>query len=158
MENNTEKQQNKRPFIKDEGQKFYFNEDGKLVVESNKGIWVDGEHYVKMYGKFTCNAKTLGIIINKFKGCPVMVKGMEWDDAMIRFGFSSDWADNNTAIINPTEEEKGLFEEIERQKEQIKSLQKESDSYLHKGMVLTQKVDAFNAMPWYKRIFKKVEV
>lgn len=24
-------------------QRFYFNEDGKLVVESNKGVWVDGQ-------------------------------------------------------------------------------------------------------------------
>ena len=48
-------------------QKFYFGEDGKLIVESNRGIWVDGEQYVKMYGNFTCNAKTIGAIISKLK-------------------------------------------------------------------------------------------
>ena len=54
-------------------QKFYFNEDGQLVVESNNGVWVDGEQFVKMYGNFVCNAKTMGAIIAKLKGITVEV-------------------------------------------------------------------------------------
>lgn len=57
-------------------QRFYFNEDGKLVVESNKGVWVDGQQFVKMYGVFTCNAKTMGKIIHAMQGTPVEI-GME---------------------------------------------------------------------------------
>ena len=54
-------------------QKFYFNEEGKLVVESNKGVWVDGEQHVKMYGNFSCNARTMGMIIHQLKGIKVAV-------------------------------------------------------------------------------------
>ena len=54
-------------------QKFYFAEEGQLVVESNKGVWVDGEQYVKMYGSFVCNAKTMGMIIQAMKGHPVEI-------------------------------------------------------------------------------------
>ena len=55
-------------------QKFYFTDDGKLVVESNKGVWVDGTPYVKMYGNFTCNAKTMGIIITQLKKAVIFPK------------------------------------------------------------------------------------
>ena len=59
-------------------QVFYFNDKGQLVVETNKGVWVDGEKFVKMYGDFTCNAKTMGEIIHQLKGIAVEVGELKY--------------------------------------------------------------------------------
>ena len=55
-------------------QVFFFNDEGKLIVKTNNGLWVDGEQSVKMYGDFVCNAKTLGTIIAFFKDKQVLKK------------------------------------------------------------------------------------
>ena len=70
MENERKEYKEKTNYGK---QVFYFNDKGQLVVESNKGVWVDGEKFVKMYGDFTCNAKTMGEIIHQLKGIAVEV-------------------------------------------------------------------------------------
>lgn len=122
-----EKKQEQRP------QYFYFNDDGKLVVESNKGVWVDGEQHVKMYGNFSCNAKTMGIIIEKFKGFRVLV---------------AKYLDNRYVadIVNPSDIEKEYYNELSHLQEQIVKYNK-----------LKKSIENFNRLPWYKRIFKKIE-
>lgn len=131
MENEKENRQPKK-------QCFYFNEKGQLVVESNKGIWVDGERYVKMYGDFTCNAKTLGIIIEKFKGFRVLVAKF-LDDRYV------------AEIVNPSDIEKSYNNEVSCLQAQIN---KDSDRIYE----LEKSIENFNRLPWWKRMFKKVEV
>ena len=160
MEN--ERKENKRQFVEDKGQKFYFNEEGSLVVESNKGIWVDGAQYVKMYGNFQCNAKTMGIIIEKFKGLSVVVNEIKKKESFVP------WADHiieTTAIINPTEEDKGLIDKLERYEvrnenmnEQVKQLKEELNMHKEMSYKLQENIHKFNKLPWWKRMFKKVEI
>lgn len=121
-------------------QKFYFNEEGKLVVETNKGVWVDGEQYVKMYGNFSCNAKTIGIIIEKFKGIKVDVEmSTEDGDTFLKM-----YTERLQEIAKLTEETTRQMIEIARAKDETQSVEK--------------KVIAFNSLPWYKRIFKKIKI
>jgi hypothetical protein len=149
-------------------QKFYFTDDGKLVVESNKGVWVDGEPYVKMYGNFTCNAKTLGAIISKLKGIKVEVGNIntyinhnrEYYD--IRRG--ADILEEQSYCVLGVDNEK--IEEIIEQKAEQKAEEKyqqkltetefETNRKLHAALLLA--CEKFNALPWYKRMFKKIEI
>ena len=149
-------------------QKFYFNDDGKLVVESNKGVWVDGEPYVKMYGNFSCNAKTLGAIISKLKGITVEVGNIntyinhnrEYYD--IRRG--ADILEEQSYCVIGVDNEK--IEEIIEQKAEQKAEEKyqqkltetefETNCKLHAALLLA--CEKFNALPWYKRMFKKIEI
>jgi len=125
-------------------QKFYFTDDGKLVVESNRGVWVDGEQYVKMFGNFSCNAKTMGIIINKFKESPVIVKDIRLIGSLnIPFVCES--------IVNPTEEDNVLIDELKNVTIQRDGLIDRKDAY-------KKAIEQFNALPWYKRLFKKIEI
>lgn len=119
-------------------QKFYFNDEGKLVVESNKGVWVDGEQYVKMYGNFTCNARTMGIIIEKFKGNKVLVEKLRDDEYA-------------TEIVNPSDIEKQYNNELSY-------LQKKIEDYGDEICDLKKSIRKFNFLPWYKRMFKKIEI
>lgn len=119
-------------------QVFYFNDEGELVVETNKGVWVDGEKFVKMYGDFTCNAKTIGIIIEKFKGFKVLV-GKFLDDRY------------TAEIVNPSDIEKSYNNEVSYLQEQI---DKDNDKIYE----LKKSIDNYNRLPWWKRIFKKIEV
>ena len=57
MENEKKEYKERKPFDK---QIFYFNDKGQLVVESNKGVWVDGEKFVKMYGDFVLQRQDYG--------------------------------------------------------------------------------------------------
>lgn len=121
-------------------QKFYFNEKGELVVESNKGVWVDGEQFVKMYGNFSCNAKTIGIIIEKFKGIKVDVEmSTEDGDTFLKM-----YTERLQEIAKLTEETTRQMIEIARAKDETQFVEK--------------KVIAFNSLPWYKRMFKKITV
>ena len=152
---NYEKKDNKRQFIEDKGQKFYFNDDGKLVVESNKGVWVDGEPYVKMYGNFQCNAKTIGIIINKFKGIPVVVTEVTRKYRLLNDGF---YDEASIAIVNPTEEDKELMQELENTAAQRDGLIELKKEYKQANEKFKEAIEKFNKLPWWKRMFKKVEV
>ena len=142
-------------------QKFYFNEDGQLVVESNKGVWVDGEQYVKMYGNFSCNAKTMGIIISQLKGIPAFViHKQETEDY-----FWGEYKHTIECLINPSVEQAGLLSEIrekdatiKQQSESIAELQKKTGEDGDQISALKKSIGEFNALPWYKRIFKKIEI
>lgn len=153
-----EKKQEQRP------QYFYFNEDGKLVVESNKGVWVDGEQHVKMYGNFTCNTKTMGIIISQLKGMPAFIS-IENSTTNNYFGLTE-------CLINPSAEQAGLLskiserdaiieektKKIENHIEYIAELQKKTGEVGDKIYKLERSIKKFNNLPWYKRIFKKIEI
>lgn len=178
MEQEKEK---KRISVKDEGQKFYFDKDGRLVVESNKGVWVDGEKYVKMYGNFSCNAKTMGEIIHQLKGIAVETGVHE----KIRVPFDSVVDD----ILNIHEHnilhycvlgadskrveeyEKELAKhhcesnEIARMNGRVISLEtalKETSRDFNRAsdevLACRKAIESFNRLPWWKRMFKKIEV
>ena len=159
MDDNNKQFQNRQ-------QIFYFNDEGELIVESNRGIWKDGEQYVKMYGKFQCNAKTLGIIINKFKGFPVVVSNARRVDYFsMEPPYDGVPVSETFAIVNPTEEDKGLLEKIERynirnenMNEQVKQLKEELKDKSEIAGGYYNAIDKFNKMPWWKRMFKKIEV
>ena len=152
---------NNRQQIDDSGQRFYFNEEGKLIVESNKGVWVDGENYVKMYGHFSCNAKTMGIIIERFKGFPVVVtetkKTIDWFEHHREY--------TSSAIVNPNEDEKGLIRRNEvlltrnnNLGQQVNDLKEELEARKKDAARFYNAIEKFNKQPWWKRMFKKVKV
>lgn len=150
MEDNRDKKDYKQ---QNNIQKFYFNEDGQLVVESNKGVWVDGEQYVKMYGNFSCNAKTMGMIISQLKSVPVLTTELPMEKARKLGGTLSDGTlvISSMCIVNPTVEQTGLKEENRCLKERLA----EFDSTASK---MLRKIHDFNSLPWYKRMFKKIVI
>ena len=137
MESEKREYKERKPLDK---QIFYFNDKGQLVVESNRGIWVDGEKFVKMYGDFTCNAKTIGVIIEKFKGIKVDVEISTKSEE----NFLNVYTERLNEISKLTEENTQQMIEIEHAKNETQSLIK--------------KIVAFNRLPWWKRMFKKIEV
>lgn len=156
-------------------QKFYFTEEGQLVVESNKGVWVDGEQFVKMYGNFSCNAKTMGMIIQAMKGMAVEV-GVE---EVIRYA-KDEVVDNilniqqhtighycvlgvdNTRIdeyLNGLAEKKftnHANEQAMKVKEELRKVAEENNKTLREYRNLMAIVSDHNNLPWYKR-FKKIK-
>lgn len=164
----------KRDYNRQSVQKFYFNEDGKLVVESNKGVWVDGEQYVKMYGNFSCNAKTMGVIIHHFKGVPVEI-GVEekvrhsTDTVVDDILNINEHTIEHYCIIGANKERvKGYEEElavkhfttkeIEATRERAIGWKDLSVNLTNQFNELEASVKQFNALPWYKRLFKKIEI
>lgn len=155
-----EKKQEQRP------QYFYFNDDGKLVVESNKGVWVDGEQYVKMYGNFSCNAKTMGIIISQLKNMPAFTSRKKCKTVIDAItGDRECLTESIECIINPNAEQAGLLSEIshkdgkiEKLNDEIKKLNKQLDNTYDKRDAEHEAIEQFNALPWYKRLFKKIEI
>lgn len=138
-------------------QKFYFTDDGKLVVESNRGVWVDGTPYVKMYGNFTCNAKTMGEIIHQLKGIAVEVG--QYEKAI----YSAEQCNLTAYCVLGASQER--IEEYERQlakqkfvSKEIAELQKQIGEDGDRIYELKKSIEDFNAMPWYKRMFKKIEI
>lgn len=147
-------------------QKFYFNDDGKLVVESNKGVWVDGEQYVKMYGNFSCNAKTMGMIISQLKNMPAFTLRKKCKTAINTItGNKECLTEISECIINPNVEQAGLLSEIshkdgkiEKLNDEIKKLNKQLDDTYDKRNAEHEAIERFNRLPWWKRIFKKIEI
>lgn len=144
--------ENKRQFIDDKGQKFFFNEEGKLVVESNKGVWVDGAQYVKMYGNFQCNAKTMGEIIHQLKGIAVET------GRVFRSAFDLEYY----CVLGASQERIEEYEyELAKQEfvsKEIEELQKQCGEDGDRIYELKKSIEKFNKLPWWKRIFKKIEV
>lgn len=141
MENERKEYNERKPFNKQ--QCFYFNDKGQLVVESNKGVWVDGEKFVKMYGDFVCNAKTLEAIIKQFKGIQVEVDTRPEEkklDEFIEF--------LQKEYQNESESHR---KELERLKIRIENINVQITNY-------RETIERFNKLPWWKRMFKKVEV
>lgn len=155
-----ERKQEQRP------QYFYFNDEGKLVVESNKGVWVDGEQHVKMYGNFTCNAKTMGIIISQLKNIPAFISREKCKVVIdVITGEKECLTEGIGCIINPNAEQAGLLSEIshkdgkiEKLNNEIKKLNKQLDDAYDQRDAEHEAIEQFNSLPWYKRIFKKIEI
>ena len=135
-------------------QRFYFNEDGKLVVESNKGVWVDGQQFVKMYGYFQCNAKTMGAIIHALRGIPVET-GLEEKIVICKdkvakeiLGIQDEHTIKYYCVLRASDE---------RVKEYEKTLAEQdfADDYITS---LKSAICEYNKLPWWKRMFKKVEI
>lgn len=129
-------------------QKFYFNDEGELVVETNKGVWVDGEKFVKMYGDFTCNAKTIGTIIAFFKDKQVII-GEEWRQSDGR---------GETKSFCLVEAESKINEMLDHKNELANKWYKEYRDICDKVDELKETVNKFNRLPWWKKMFKKIEV
>lgn len=151
-------------------QRFYFNEDGKLVVESNKGVWVDGQQFVKMYGVFTCNAKTMGKIIHAMQGTPVEI-GME----EVVTHTTDVIADEILHLHKHTLEhycvlgvdKKRIDDYVQElatgiyNVENMKSLRRIEEQYEQKENIIKCYADAisrYNELPRWKRWFKKIKV
>jgi hypothetical protein len=147
-------------------QKFYFTDDGKLVVESNRGVWVDGEQYVKMFGNFSCNAKTMGIIISQLKNMPAFISREKCSVVINAItGDKECLTERIECIINPNAEQAGLLSEIshkdgkiEKLNDEIKKLNKQLDNAYDQRGAEHEAIERFNALPWYKRLFKKIEI
>ena len=163
MENEKREYKERKSFDK---QIFYFNDKGQLVVESNKGVWVDGEQYVKMYGNFTCNAKTMGIIISQLKNMPAFTSRKKCKTVIDAItGDKECLTESIECIINPNAEQAGLLSEIshkdgkiEKLNDEIKELRKQFNDASDRELAERKAIERFNSLPWYKRIFKKIEI
>lgn len=149
MENDKREYNEKKSFDK---QIFYFNDKGQLVVESNKGVWVDGEKFVKMYGDFVCNAKTMGEIIHQLKGIAVEVgrQFVNFNDLELYCALG--------ASQERIEEYEREFAKQEFVSKEIAELQKQAGEDGDKIYELKKSIENFNRLPWWKRMFKKIEV
>lgn len=150
MENERKEYKERKPF--DKQQCFYFNDKGQLVVESNKGVWVDGEKFIKMYGDFVCNAKTMGEIIHQLKGIAVEVgrQFVDFNDLELY------------CVLGASQERIEEYEkELAKQEfvnKEIEELQKQCGEDGDKIYELKKSIYDYNRLPWWKRIFKKIEV
>ena len=162
-------------------QKFYFTENGQLVVESNKGVWVDGEQFVKMYGNFLCNAKTMGMVIQRLKGIPVEI-GVEENVKFTKDSVVDELLDIHKHTINTyciLGVDKNRIEEycerlaIKRYTtEALRLAQEARDEYRKQAKELLStieeknaqlcsiknQIEVYNSLPWYKRVFKKIDI
>ena len=152
MENDKREYKERKSFDK---QIFYFNDKGQLVVESNKGVWVDGEKFVKMYGDFVCNAKTMGEIIHQLKGISVEVGVVE------QTVYSPKGHEFYCVLGASKERIKEYEKDFAKQKfvsKEIAELQKQAGEDGDKIYELKKSIEKFNRLPWWKRLFKKIEV
>lgn len=149
MENERKEHKERKSFDK---QIFYFNDNGQLVVESNKGVWVDGEKFVKMYGDFVCNAKTMGEIIHQLKGIAVETGRV----------FQSAFNLEYYCVLGASKERIEEYEkELAKQEfvsKEIEELQKQVGEDGDKIYELKKSIYDYNRLPLWKRLFKKIEV
>ena len=149
MENEKRDQNGKNAYGK---QVFFFNDEGKLIVKTNNGLWVDGEQSAKMYGDFTCNAKTMGEIIHQLKGIAVEVgrQFVDFNDLELY------------CVLGASQERIEEYEkELAKQEfvnKEIEELQKQCGEDGDKIYELKKSIENYNRLPWWKRIFKKIEV
>ena len=160
MENDKREYKERKPFDK---QIFYFNDKGQLVVESNKGVWVDGEKFVKMYGDFVCNAKTMGEIIHQLKGIPVEIGEIKYvKDEYLEHNYFGDityedkYVESNTCCVLGVSDER--IKEFEAQYA-VETLTNNEIQYLERKIKdRDDAIENFNRLHWWKRMFKKIEV
>ena len=149
MENERKEYKERKSFDK---QIFYFNDKGQLVVESNKGVWVDGEKFVKMYGDFTCNAKTMGEIIHQIKGIAVET-GRVYQSAFNLVYY---------CVLGASKERIEKYEkELAKQNyvnNELKELSEQFNRASDRELAERKAIERFNSLPWWKRMFKKIEV
>ena len=159
MENDKREYKEKTNYGK---QIFYFNDKGQLVVESNKGVWVDGEKFVKMYGDFTCNAKTMGEIIHQLKGITTEVGETSYvNNDNVEYGYYGVSFDDKYVISNSwcvLGASKERIEEYEKDFAKQEFVSKEIKECGDKIYELKKSIEKFNHLPWWKRMFKKIEV
>ena len=159
MENEKKEYKERKPFDK---QFFYFNDKGQLVVESNKGVWVDGEKFVKMYGDFTCNAKTMGEIIHQLKGIAVEVGELKYvnKEDVDKYGwggaYDEKYVKSQTRCILGASKER--IEEYEKELAKQEFVSKEIAELQKQVGEDGDKIYELNRLPWWKRMFKKIEV
>lgn len=149
MENERKEYKERKSFDK---QIFYFNDRGQLVVESNKGVWVDGEKFVKMYGDFVCNAKTMGEIIHQLKGIAVET------GRVFRNAFDLEYYCVLGASKERIEEYEHELAKQEFVSKEIAELQKQAGEDGDKIYELKKSIEKFNRLPWWKRMFIKVSL
>ena len=166
MENDKREYKEKKPLDK---QIFYFNDKGQLVVESNRGVWVDGEKFVKMYGDFVCNAKTMGEIIHQLKGIAVEVGELKYvtKEDVDKYGWGCAYDENyvkskTRCILGASQERIEEYEnELAKQEfvsKEIAELQKQVGEDGDRIYELKKSIENFNRLPWWKRMFKKIDV
>ena len=129
---------------KEERQAFYFNEDAELVVETNKGIVVGDKSQAKMRGIFTCNAKTMAQILTIVTNKPTK---------LVSFANATYVAIDNDDFGKELKELKESSEKalMEMRKEITEEMRSEVNA-------IKYLVDCYNRLPWYKRIFKKIDI
>lgn len=111
-------------------QYFFFNADGKLVIESNRGIIEDGRHSVRLHGNFTCSAKTMAAILTLTQTVPV-----EGIDEM---------------LYDPDEEN--------RMQQALLEARNDANRQWRERDALSRAVAAHNNLPWYRRMFHKINI
>ena len=162
-------------------QVFYFNDEGELVIETNKGVIVDGEKFVKMYGDFVCNAKTLGEIVRQLKGIRVEI-GVEEKLVLVNQAVKDAWGidDQHTiqryCVLGASEERVNEYEKElaksnysisndKRLEARLNNMSVQNDDLKKEKLELRDllaknnaAIHDFNNLPWWKRLFKKIEV
>lgn len=149
MENDKREYKERKSFDK---QIFYFNDKGQLVVESNKGVWVDGEKFVKMYGDFVCNAKTMGEIIHQLKGIAVET------GRVFRSAFDLEYYCVLGANKERIKEYEKDFAKQNYVNNELKELSEQFNRTSDRELAERKAIERFNNLPWWKRMFKKIEV
>lgn len=149
-------------------QPFYFNEDGEFVIETTRGIYIDGQPNTRMTGIFTCNAKTMAQVMAIITGKPV--KLLKFTEAEKIFGPPPHWLSSITyndtymAIDNSEigKEIKRLNQKFEEERAKDK---RELDKMITEQEQATKELERqikilshYNALPWWKRIFKKIKI
>ena len=135
MDNNTneivpQKEQKWKNFIPKGMQKFYFNQDGKLVIETSKGYMCDGNASIRLNGLFACDEVTMQALAKQLTGVTVEV-----DDGKI-----------------PHVEASAVLEALE------KDLKKDyAEAVKNIEEAFSEIIKHHNSLPWYKRI-KKIQV
>ena len=140
---------------KDENrQVFFFNNEGKLVIQTNNGVIDDGVEKVRLKGFFSCNAKTMGIILSQINKIPVALK-KEYSGYFPMYD----------TIINPSDIQKELVQEIEEARKEATKKAEIVAKYAEEKMAVANKMDEisakikeYNELPWWKRMFKMVEI
>lgn len=149
--NNTTKTDNAESVAKKDParQPFYFNEDGELVIETTRGIYVDGQPNTRMTGIFTCNAKTMAQVMAIITGKPA--KLVSSDDGTYMAIEDSKLGKEIAMCHEQTTERLAKLEE-ERKMVRVQAEE------LGRSVAECKVCKAYNALPWWKRMFKKIEL
>lgn len=124
--------------VKAPKQAFYFNENNEFIVESNKGIIVNGDRQVRLHGIFTCNSRTMAQIVALVENKPAMfVK----DDIYVV-------TDENTIAREIEKQNKKVDDAMGKIAEHETLWKKNHDR-------LANKISEFNELPWYKKMTYK---
>ena len=121
-----------------------------------------------MYGDFVCNAKTMGEIIHQLKGIAVEVGELKYvpEEDVDKYGwgiaYKSKFVQSQTrCILGASKESIEKYEhELAKQEfvsMEITELQKQVGEDGDRIYELKKSIEKFNRLPWWKRMFKKIE-